>query len=392
MNRPYGDRKPLQMQSRESLLDLVDLQTKPWGNAPKVRRQEPLKPHIHIPQPVRAKRRTADIGALLKALQHACLAVALLCLIYAGINYGWAGIFQAYQSWRFDRLLANIRAGSAANVPSRTIPRPAPPFVPPQPGDVIGRIEINRINLSVMVLEGDSDHVLGKGAGHVPHTGFPGMGGNVVLAAHRDTFFRPLREIQKGDEITITTPQGEHKYKVGLITKVDPDDVAVMAPTTRPTVTLITCYPFEFVGHAPKRFIVQGEEIGLPASPVPQPVAAAVPTPVAKSAEAVDAPAPVHHSKKSRRKHVRSPVADEEPSEAAPAATADPPSKALIDPPQGEESKEVKQINKPAASVTQEAPINQPAPATAQKPAPAAPAKRTRKILHKVRGWLGINH
>jgi sortase A len=93
--------------------------------------------------------------------------------------------------------------------------------------------------------------------GHIPGTALPGEDGNIVLAAHRDTFFRPLRNIQKGDEIALTTWNGAFRYRVESIQVVGPDDVGVLQPTSLPTLTLVTCYPFYFVGSAPKRFIVR---------------------------------------------------------------------------------------------------------------------------------------
>ena len=112
-----------------------------------------------------------------------------------------------------------------------------------------------------MVLEGDSLAVLAEGAGHVPGTALPGGNGNVVVAGHRDTFFRALREIRNGDEIIFTTTRAVHTYRVGLTEKVSPTDVAVLRAVGHPTITLITCYPFGFIGQAPRRFVVQASEV-----------------------------------------------------------------------------------------------------------------------------------
>ena len=196
-------------------------------------------------------------GSILKACQYVCSILALICLGYAAVSYGHGRIFQAYQSWRFDRALhrqpvAKAVAPSAPTPPDRRLAASRPKI-----GSVLGRLEIPRLDLSVMVLEGDDDAVLRNGAGHVPSTALPGGAGNVVVAAHRDTFFRPLRKISKGDEITFTTTQGVERYRVKSIREVDPHDVQVLKPLNHPTLTLITCYPFYFVGDAPKRFVVQ---------------------------------------------------------------------------------------------------------------------------------------
>jgi sortase A len=125
-----------------------------------------------------------------------------------------------------------------------------------KPYDVLGRIEIPRLHLSTVVLEGDDDGALRYGAGHVPSTAFPGETGNVGIAAHRDTFFRPLRHIAAQDRITLTTSEGVYNYVVESTELVSPKDIRVLDPTRDPELTLITCYPFYFIGPAPKRFIV----------------------------------------------------------------------------------------------------------------------------------------
>jgi sortase A len=117
-------------------------------------------------------------------------------------------------------------------------------------GDLFGRLEIPRLDLSVMVMEGDADRVLRLGAGHVPGT-------PLAIAGHRDTFFRPLKDIQLYDTIRLTTPEGTTEYRVTSTKIVGPSDVSVLENQAENTLTLITCYPFYFIGPAPKRFIVE---------------------------------------------------------------------------------------------------------------------------------------
>ena len=108
--------------------------------------------------------------------------------------------------------------------------------------------------------EGDDEKTLGKAVGHLPDTPLPWQRhGNVALAAHRDGLFRPLEKIRLNDDVRVVTARGEYHYRVKKTHIVDPDDVWVIAPTDTPTITLITCYPFSFVGNAPRRFIVQAE-------------------------------------------------------------------------------------------------------------------------------------
>ena len=132
----------------------------------------------------------------------------------------------------------------------------------PRPGDIIGRIEIPRIHVSVIVLEGSDSRILRVAAGHVPGTALPGTIGNVGIAAHRDTFFRPVREIRSNDMITLTTSHGVFRYRVDGTEIVDPNDVQVLHRTEDAELTLVTCYPFYYVGSAPKRFIVHARQQG----------------------------------------------------------------------------------------------------------------------------------
>ena len=126
----------------------------------------------------------------------------------------------------------------------------------PKMGDVIGQLEIPRIHISVMVLEGSRPTILDGAAGHIEGTALPGPVGNVAIAAHRDTFFRSLREIHTNDIIRLTTAQGDFQYSVVGIEVVEPSDIRVLRQTTEAELTLVTCYPFYYIGAAPKRFVV----------------------------------------------------------------------------------------------------------------------------------------
>jgi sortase A len=118
-------------------------------------------------------------------------------------------------------------------------------------------VDIPRLDLSVMLLDGVDDSVLRFGLGHIPGTSQPGQPGNIGIAGHRDTFFRGLARIRKDDEITVKTLQGDYRYVVDTIQIVNPDDVGVLDDFGRPMLTLVTCYPFYRIGPAPRRFIVQ---------------------------------------------------------------------------------------------------------------------------------------
>jgi len=129
----------------------------------------------------------------------------------------------------------------------------------PAAGAVIAKLEAPSVQMTTTVLEGSDDATLSRGAGHIEDTPFPGQPGNIGIAGHRDTVFRPLRRIKIGDPLALTTADRTYHYRISKTLIVGPDDVYVLDPTDRPTVTLVTCYPFDFIGHAPKRFIVQAE-------------------------------------------------------------------------------------------------------------------------------------
>jgi sortase A len=142
----------------------------------------------------------------------------------------------------------------------------APPPVPRRKlkrEELVGRIEIPRLKVNAVVKEGVDNKTLSRAVGHVPYTPLPGQPGNVGVAAHRDTHFRGLRNVRKGDVIRLETLDGTYIYEVDQLKIVWPKNVEVLDPTPDNRITLVTCYPFNFVGSAPKRFIVQGKQVGF---------------------------------------------------------------------------------------------------------------------------------
>jgi sortase A len=138
---------------------------------------------------------------------------------------------------------------------------PQPTHSAPTGPVLLGRITVPRLELTAMVNEGVDEGTLALAVGHIPGTALPGSTGNVAVAAHRDTFFRPLKDLRANDEIDFTTDQGEFRYRVTSMRIVNPDNVEVLRSSSEPELTMITCYPFEFFGHAPKRFVVQARQI-----------------------------------------------------------------------------------------------------------------------------------
>ena len=123
-------------------------------------------------------------------------------------------------------------------------------------------LRISKVHLEVPVLDGTDDLTLNRGVGHIVGTDRPGEDGNIGIAGHRDGFFRVLKDVGPGDTIELVTPKRVVRYVVDQIVLVRPDDVSVLQPRSRPSITLVTCYPFYFVGSAPQRYIVQASVVG----------------------------------------------------------------------------------------------------------------------------------
>jgi sortase A len=215
---------------------------------------------------------------------------SVIALGSVGFTMLRAEVFQSYETYALYQALQNKPASlmgflshwaahhsssvreSASPLPaqSRADSRPgtskAPSFSsrahPAASGSPIGLLEIPRLHLSVIVVEGTDERSLRLGLGHIYQTALPGNPGNVGIAGHRDTFFRPLQDIRKDDVIQITMPYGSFRYSVQSTQVVSPQDTWVLKASSRPSLTLVTCYPFYFVGAAPKRFVVHSVQAG----------------------------------------------------------------------------------------------------------------------------------
>ena len=195
-------------------------------------------------------------------------AIGVLLLSYVGFVLLDARLFQAAQSRQFQQELNGLKPSIVSA--EHLQPSSLPPDVARADGvradslgtvgrgeSPLGRIEISTIGLSAMILEGTDARTLRRAVGHIPGTPLPGQPGNVAITGHRDTFFRPLHNIRKGDEITLTTVSGSYRYRVDSTKVVEPENTEVLADSDDAVLTLVTCYPFYFVGPAPKRFIVR---------------------------------------------------------------------------------------------------------------------------------------
>ena len=180
----------------------------------------------------------------LRWAQRILFASAFLLLGYCAFVLADGRLFRN----REDRALAQFRPDS-------------PAAVQPVSDGLIGRLTIPRLDVSAIVMEGVDDTTLRRAAGHIPGTRLPGQMGNTGIAAHRDTLFRPLRNIRRSDTITMTTLSGAYHYRVVSTKVVSPSDVSVLESDGTEILTLVTCFPFYFIGAAPKRFIVRAERV-----------------------------------------------------------------------------------------------------------------------------------
>ena len=177
-------------------------------------------------------------------LEGLFLVLGSVCLGYYLYMVGEARLYQSFEDKELDTILASRSASPARRLP-------------PAQGSTVGRIEIPRLGVSAVIRAGSDARTLQLAVGYIPGTALPGENGNLGLAGHRDTFFRKLRDINPGDEIRVTTKHGVFRYFVQRTNIVEPRDVWVLDSTGYPALTLVTCYPFSYVGSAPQRFIVR---------------------------------------------------------------------------------------------------------------------------------------
>ena len=185
----------------------------------------------------------------------------VICLGIYGYSYLYRSAYQIYEGWQFDH-------EPVASSPAPEQQPAALPVALPDPDrgvrasgssrsmNILGRVSIPRLHLSAIVEEGVDDVTLSRAVGHIPGTALPGETGNIGIAGHRDTFFRALKDLQPQDEIDFTTHSGRFHYTVESLRVVEPDNVDVLKSDGGQTLTIVTCFPFQYIGNAPRRFIV----------------------------------------------------------------------------------------------------------------------------------------
>jgi len=189
-----------------------------------------------------------------RAAYYALLLAGLAAFGYSGYRLLDAYRYQTLETAKFEAVAASP-APEASPVPSRVETRAT------ASGSVIGEIEVPRVGLKAIIVQGDSIRLLNRAVGHLPASALPGEEGNVALAGHRDGLFRPLRDVLPGDAIKLRTAEGEFQYEVLWTAVVPPTTVRVLQPTSEHTLTLLTCFPFYYVGAAPGRFVVRAREV-----------------------------------------------------------------------------------------------------------------------------------
>lgn len=200
--------------------------------------------------------RTLGTSRTLRTLEAILLGVSLVGLAWFGVLTMRAARGQATHAATLERGLGDVFARSGTNWTLRR-------------GDMVGRLEVPRLGLSVMVVEGDEEETLSLAAGHLPDTPWPWQPGNSAIAGHRDTFFRPLKNVRVHDAVRLVTLRGTFDYTVTSTRIVDADDLSVLDASGSSVLTLVTCYPFGLLGSAPQRFVVRAVRVkrATPAGP-----------------------------------------------------------------------------------------------------------------------------
>jgi sortase A len=191
-------------------------------------------------------------------VSYALIAGGLALLFLGARDFSESRTGQAEAQREFDSIESAKPSPFGSRVRTRqmhqTMPQPMP-----QPGDAVAKLIIPRLDTELYVVEGDDAGELRRGPGHMAGTPMPGQGGNCIIAGHRDTHFRILKDIRKGDAIVLQTGAGQYTYRVSGTQIVLPANTASLKPTRDAELHLITCYPFYYLGSAPERFVVQAK-------------------------------------------------------------------------------------------------------------------------------------
>lgn len=182
------------------------------------------------------------------------VAVAQALMAAGGLMVTGAALVGFGGAWLESRDRAQLEARLETAGPATEL---TPAAEVSAPARDLGILRLDRLGWSVVIRPSDSEYDLSRGVGWIRGTALPGADGNSAIAGHRDTYFRVLRHVKRGDTFRLKTEHGVRTYVVQKTLIVNPDDVAVLQPDSRSALTLVTCYPFDLIGHAPQRFIVK---------------------------------------------------------------------------------------------------------------------------------------
>lgn len=221
--------------------------------------REPLRPWDLLCE-AELRLRRIPRRTVLRLLEDFLWVVALASIGFCSVAYGSAAIHQARQKAVLEALRADAAASGQLVSASQTSHSKVANNV------LLGLIEIPRLDTASIVEEGVETSTLWKAVGHIPGTALPGERGNAVLAAHRDTYFSGLGDLKVGDLVSFKSPTATYSYRVESTRIVEPDDGSVLSGSKEPILTLVTCYPFQYIGTAPQRYVVTAREEG-PSTP-----------------------------------------------------------------------------------------------------------------------------
>jgi sortase A len=219
----------------------------------------PLRPRGPLRE-VDLRLRRIPRKSLLRLAEVCLWVVAIGTLGFCSIAYGSAALHQA----REKKILASLRASASVHSGPAAAHRISTQLPPHEM--LLGLIQFPRLDTSAIVEEGVSTGTLWKAVGHLPGTALPGQPGNAVLAAHRDTYFSGLGDLKVGDLVSYESPTATYSYRIESTRIVEPDDRSVLSTSNEPTLTLITCYPFHYIGSAPQRYVVTARQVPMAAS------------------------------------------------------------------------------------------------------------------------------
>lgn len=204
----------------------------------------------------------SNLGARLlqsRALERFLWLVAAISFV----TLAMIAVSAAQARWESQAIKATSSSNRTNPCTTASLLKAASPETAPEPGRIIGRMEIPDLNLSIPITSGVETSSLLRGVGHVEGSALPGGLGTIVLAGHRDTYLRPLQNVVKGMTILVADKTGSYRYSVDREEIVSPEEVEAVAIRSRPELALVTCYPFHFIGPAPKRFIVHAHLVSL---------------------------------------------------------------------------------------------------------------------------------